>query len=116
MEDNFINKTPDSITVSLVVLISQEDENTFLAYCPALELSSYGDTLEDAQDAFHEALGIFIEETMGKGTLEKALLSLGWTLKKLPKPNYLPPALTVKYRQLIQAGFTPRKEQIAIPV
>lgn len=50
----------------------------FIAYSPVLDLSTCGDTLEQAKKRFKEATGIFFEETAKKGTLENALLNLGW--------------------------------------
>jgi predicted RNase H-like HicB family nuclease len=41
-----------------------------VAYCPALELTSYGLTVAEAKRAFSEVLEIFIEETERKGTLD----------------------------------------------
>jgi len=61
------------------------------AFCPALELSSFGKDEKDALEGFEEALKIFVEETQKKGTLERVLLDLGWRLVKFPAPDYQPP-------------------------
>ncbi len=79
--------------ISVQVGIIKEKE-CYVAYCPALELSSYGNTEAEAKESFDEALGIFLTETERKGTLEKVLLGLGWTLKQKPSFEYLPPALS----------------------
>ena len=71
-----INDNMSAIKMNLQVALFKE-ENQFVAYCPALELSSYGDNPKEAKQAFEEALEIFIEETSEKGTLENALLQLG---------------------------------------
>ncbi len=55
-----------------------KEGDTAVAYSPALEISGYGKTLEEALDDFHHAIKIFIEETTANGTLEKALQALGW--------------------------------------
>jgi len=52
--------------------------DTAIVYSPALEISGYGKTLEEAQTDFHHAVKIFMEETAANGTLEKALETLGW--------------------------------------
>ncbi len=57
-----------------------KDEDYIVANCPALELSSYGKTEEEARKRFAEALSIFIEETTRMGTLHEVLTKLGWTL------------------------------------
>lgn len=58
-----------------------EQDSQWVAYCPSLEVSSYGDTQEEAQTAFEEALEIFLEETVQRGTFEPELLRQGF----LPK-------------------------------
>jgi hypothetical protein len=82
----------DEIKVDVSVYLFQEGKQ-WLAYCPVLELSSYGDSEEDAKNAFEDALEIFITETTANGSLEKALLKLGWILKQQPEPMYQPPAV-----------------------
>lgn len=82
----------EQIKLSVAVFLTKEGES-YVAYCPALELSSYGDTIDDAKEGFEDALNIFVEETHKKGTLEKMLLHLGWTLRQKPIPIYDPPPL-----------------------
>ncbi len=62
-----------------------------MSYCPALELSSFGKDEDDAKQGFEEALNIFIDELHKRGTLEKVLLNLGWSLRKLPTASFVPP-------------------------
>jgi len=81
------------LPVDLSVLMLRED-GYYVAYCPALDVSSYGDSEEEAQKAFQEAVEIFIEETEKKGTLEKVLLKLGWVLQQVPEPHYEPPRIS----------------------
>ena len=66
-----------------------KERNSFIAYSPAVDLSTCGRTLEEAKKNFHEALGIFFEECTAMGTLEKALESLGW--EKKGRKKWLPP-------------------------
>ncbi|MDX2048619.1 MAG: hypothetical protein SFU87_17665 [Chitinophagaceae bacterium] len=99
-----------------VVLIKEGD--FFVAYCPSLELSSYGSDEQEAKTAFDEALDIFLDDTQKKGTLEKVLLKLGWSLRQMPKPSYVPP----KRKPLTAAGFTAKKamgrfrESVSLPL
>jgi len=79
------------VTVQVQVKILKEGDY-LVAYCPVLELSSYGRTLEETRRAFDGAMRIFIEETAKRGTLERELLSLGWTLRQRPSCDYRPPA------------------------
>jgi predicted RNase H-like HicB family nuclease len=108
---DIIEQTTKTLTVSLHIDIKEED-GCFIAYCPALELSSYGKDKETAQKRFDEEVKIFFNETRRKGTLEKYLLKMGWTLKKKPIPEYTPPA-NLKYPYNIHNSFT---ENVAIPV
>ncbi len=71
-----------------VPVICLREEDYIVAYCPPLDLSSYGKTEDEAKKAFEEAFDIFIEETTRKGSLEKVLIKLGWILSKV---NYEPP-------------------------
>ncbi len=81
----------ETIEVSLAVYITKQGKH-YVSYCPALDLSSFGATKKDAQNGFEEAVQLFLEETQERNTLEKVLLDLGWSLKKIPNPEYIPPA------------------------
>jgi hypothetical protein len=107
----FIKKTMDSITVGVSVVIVQE-EDQYIAFCPALQISSYGDDIKQAKKRFEKELEIFFEETSNRGTLEKYLLKLGWTLTQKPKPKYNPPVnIKIPYSNPL-SSFT---ERVAIP-
>ena len=108
---DIIKHTTKTLTVKLHVDIIEED-GCYIAYCPALELSSYGKDEETAQKRFVEVVEIFFNETRRKGTLEKYLLKMGWTLKKKPIPEYTPPA-NITYPHKIHHSFI---ENVAIPV
>lgn len=111
-KNDYINKSMDNktINVGLNVVIFKEDEQ-FIAYCPALNLSSYGNSSEIAKKRFETELEIFFEETEKRGTLEKLLLQLGWALVKKPKPKYQPPKIKYPYPKI--ESFT---EHVAIPI
>jgi predicted RNase H-like HicB family nuclease len=100
--------------IRVSVLIVQEEE-CFVAYCPALELSSYGKTEAEAKKSFDEAMGIFLEETERKGTLEKVLLALGWTLKQKPSFKYQPPELSYKNLRALRQSKRILRNTVAIP-
>ena len=59
---------------NLPVWFMKEGE-AFIAYSPALDLSTCGDTFEKAQRRFAEAADIFFEECVQRGTLDEALIS-----------------------------------------
>lgn len=100
--------------INVRVLIS-EDGDYFLAYCPELDLSSYGRSESAATKAFAQVLKIFVKETERKGTLEKILLGLGWTLKQKPSFKYQPPELSAKDRRAVRTKSV-RLTRATVPI
>jgi len=70
------------LQISIPVSIFKEDDS-FVAYTPALDISTYGTTLEEVKKHFTELVTIFFEELDRKGTTEEVLESMGW--KKIKK-------------------------------
>ena len=64
-----------TLTLQVEVFLIPEGEQV-VAYCPALELSTYGDSVADVKTAFQDVLQIFVDDTTARGTLEKELLRL----------------------------------------
>lgn len=87
---------PNKIQFSLSTLIIKEGKS-FVAYSPALDLSTVGDTFDEAKNRFEEAVEIFFEETQAKGTLEEALKELGW--QKDNNKCYQPPVIVAHTTQ-----------------
>lgn len=69
----------------LPVTIFKEVDN-FIAYTPALDLSTCGRTFEEAKKRFAEAVNLFFEELDRMGTTEQVLRNLGW--KRVRKEWY----------------------------
>ncbi len=65
------------IEARVPVLIFREG-NKVIAYSPALDLSTCGDTEQQARKRFAEAVAIFFEEIIEMGTLEDVLQEYGW--------------------------------------
>lgn len=84
-----VNGSNYKLNFSLPVSILKEDK-CFVAYSPALDLSTSGKTFEQAKKRFDEVVEIFFEELLEKGTLDKVLKELGW--KNIEK-EWLPPVL-----------------------
>lgn len=55
-----------------------EEENIFILYCPALELTGYGETEFEAWDSFKTTTQEYIAYTTQHGTLKTDLTRLGW--------------------------------------
>lgn len=116
MLKNTLQKKRNLLDVNVQVALFQED-GIWVAYCPALEVSSYGDNKDEAKEAFEEAMQIFLAETDRKGTLEKYLLKLGWQLQQKPKPMYNQPHLTLKEnKRLLKKSPLIYNERVTIPV
>lgn len=77
-----------------------KEGDTFVAYCPVLELSSCGATYKEAAHAFAEALSIFLQECMERKTLDKVLQSLGWNISTTPSGREIAPPLFIGQRQV----------------
>lgn len=71
-----------------------KEGDSFIAYTPALDLSTVGDTLEQAQERFTEAVQLFFEELTEKGTINEALTELGWQ----KADNNLTPPVVVSHQ------------------
>ena len=76
---------------SLEFYIFREDGN-YIAYCPALDLSTCAETYNDAISSFYEMFQLHVECCVETGTLHDELLAHGW---KFRKKSILPPAFTV---------------------
>jgi predicted RNase H-like HicB family nuclease len=55
-----------------------KEGNMFIAHSPVLDLSTCGNTFDEAKKNFEDALDIFIEECLSHNTLANALEMLGW--------------------------------------
>ena len=89
------------IQLSLPVTFLREKKR-FVAYSPALDLSTSGKNFEEAQRHFTEIARIFLEEIMEKGTIKEVLENLGW--EKI-KAHWRPPIV-----------ISQQPETISIPV
>ncbi|NJK86869.1 MAG: hypothetical protein HC906_13735 [Bacteroidales bacterium] len=68
-------RSMDKVQVEIYAVIVKEDEY-YVAYCPALELSSYAKTSKEARKRFEQEVQIFFEETSQRGTLENYFYNL----------------------------------------
>lgn len=84
-----------NIKFSLPVTFLKEGKY-FVAYTPALDLSTYGKTFDETKRRFEEVVRIFFKEIVGKGTLDNVLSDLGW--KKMQK-GWIPPLVVTHESQ-----------------
>ena len=90
-----------SIVFNLPVSFLRESDQ-FVAYTPALDLSTSGSTLEEAKNNFTEAVKIFFDEIVEMGTFEDVLLDLGW---KKQNNDFIPPVIVSQGMESIRVPF-----------
>jgi len=73
----------------------------YVAYTPALDLSTSGRTYEEAKRRFSEIVNIFFEELVKKGTLEEVLRDLGW---KRVQAKWSPPVVISQELQAVRVS------------
>jgi len=100
-----------AIQLQLAVMIVKEGEY-YVAYCPALELSTHGESEQEAKEYFEDAVKEFLKDTMQMGTLERLLLKFGWNLKS---SEYIPPRIEEKIDFNQFSNYKIIKEQVALP-
>ena len=55
-----------------------KENGVYISYCPQLDVSSCGDTVEEARSMLREAVGLFIEGAKELGTLQEILDEAGF--------------------------------------
>jgi len=110
---NTIRNKGELISADLDVMVYKDDQGHWIVYAPSLDLSDYGNSEKDVLKAFKETMGIFFKDTMSRGTLERELLRLGWTLSK---EKYAPPKISSKtLNKLMSMNPKIIEESINIP-
>jgi hypothetical protein len=89
------NMKKSSLQIGLPITIFKEGKN-YVAYSPALDLSTSASTYEKAQSRFLDATQLFLEELVEMGTLDQVLTGLGW---QKVKTNWQPPVVISSYTQ-----------------
>jgi predicted RNase H-like HicB family nuclease len=79
--------TNNTISYKLPVIITKQNKR-FVAYTPALDLSTCGKTEKEVKSRFEEISRLFFEEIIEAGTADSVLEELGW--KKVQK-KWTPP-------------------------
>lgn len=113
MSSHQTKRDKNLIEATLAVAIYKEGDY-YIAYCPALEISSYAKTIRQVKSEFDREVNIFFTETIRKGTLERLLLKYGWTLKL---SDFIPPALSIGLTNKLKdyPSFKLQEEKVHIP-
>lgn len=89
------------LKANLGVIFFKEGEK-FIAYSPALDLSSCGDSFAQAKKRFSEVANIFLDETIKMGTLEDVFTDCGWKKVSRPQKHWVPPAIIGQTEQEVK--------------
>lgn len=66
-----------------------KEADRYASLCPELNVSSYGDTPEEAKNSLREAVSLFLEECESMGTLKDVLEEAGFEHKTHPHDEWL---------------------------
>jgi len=67
--------------ISLEIKVFKEGD-VYVALCPELNVSSFGDDIKSAKESLREALEAFLEECEAMGTLQEVLEDAGFVKEK----------------------------------
>jgi predicted RNase H-like HicB family nuclease len=69
----------DTVKISLCLMCTvKRAEGRWVTGCPALDICSQGKTKEEAQRSLEEAIGLWVEDCLERGTLDQALREVGF--------------------------------------
>lgn len=86
------------VKVKLLLFHFKDENNIHFIYSPHLDLTGYGNNVEEAKKSFEIVLEDFVDYTLKKKTMGRVLSGLGWKLKgsaKRPKKIIAPSITTV---------------------
>jgi len=86
------------LEVKLPVSVLREDKK-YVAYTPALDLSTSGKSYDEAKKRFNEIVNVFFEELIRKDTLGEVLRGLGW---KRVQAKWDPPVVISQESQSVR--------------
>lgn len=91
-------KPKETMQIKLQVSIIKQGKK-YVAFAPALDISTAGKDLKQTQKRFAEMIDIFFEELTENGTLEEVLLGLGWIkVKKQWEPPKIVQEKSLNFR------------------
>lgn len=98
------------VDIQLDIITWSEDKISY-HYAPALDLTGYGNTSEQAAESFKIQLEEFVQYTLNKKTIYDELERLGWTVNKKKKRVVAPAEAELladneTYRDLIKMQGT----------
>ena len=110
-----------TVKVNLGMYIFKE-EKSFIVYCPALDLSAYGDTEELAKKAFESVFESTFKYMLNKKTLKEDLIKQGWEIKSLNQKKIKAPSIEIllnkneSFRDILDnKEYSKYQQKIGIP-
>ncbi len=94
---NEIRNTSTGVVVKLDVYFFKEDE-TVIAYSPALDICGYGYTEEEAKESFHVVVCEYLDYGLSHKTLISDLRSHGWKVRSLKQRKMAAPSFDTMLR------------------
>ncbi len=86
------------VNVKLLLIHFQDENDIHFIFSPHLDLSGYGNSVEEAKRSFEIAMEDFVDYTVKKKTIGKVLTKLGWKIKgksRVPKKVLAPSIASV---------------------
>lgn len=80
--------------ITLSVIVKQEAEGGYSVLCPELDVSSQGETFEEAISNIKEAVELYIESAEEIGMKDEVFEKLGITKEELKKEVIFPKIVT----------------------
>ena len=74
---NFSNPEA-TLEMDLALVSYVDDDNMHYIYCPALDLTGYGHTEQEAKNSFEQTLKLYLSYTLNKQTLFADMKAHGW--------------------------------------
>lgn len=85
-----IPMTSLQLTVNLI-----KEKKQVIAYSPALDISTVGDSEEHAKTRFVELVRMFMNDITERNVADEVLADLGWQkVRAGPRPHWVPPKVT----------------------
>lgn len=94
----------------------------YIVYSPALDMSAYGDTEDDAKNAFEGVLESSFKYALNKNTFKEDLVKHGWDIKSLNQKKIKSPTVQELmdknecFRDIINnKEYTRYKKEVCVP-
>ena len=83
----------DNILELQLNVLGFQEGDYYIALCPSLNLSSYGNSIDDAKTGFDEVMTSYLEECNENNSLREDLIKNGWTVNIKNHKKADPPAM-----------------------